>query len=208
MRQTNKQIYDELYRCVQRGVQEQVVKHFPNGLPDELYKVVPAGRVVTYKVTGALIYTGHYQNQKPTKKDIEAINSFRLSFPEYKFEDIVIQYTSVGEKYNSSSGVRANIMYEEFFKTLDHAQAKADEVKAIADDKAAKLATGDYIECKYCRKVVLKSQSVNHNIIGRGRKPVWNSWKNRYEDKACVTQEVHAFCSGQCAGNEQMSREG
>lgn len=62
--------------------------------------------------------------------------------------------------------------------------------------------------CRYCRKQVPTDSLIEETIIGRGRKTVWNSWKGIYENKACVTKERLKFCSGQCAANEQMSREG
>lgn len=65
-----------------------------------------------------------------------------------------------------------------------------------------------FTACQYCRKQVPTESMVEHSIIGRGRKQVWNSWRNQYESKSCVTTERMKFCSGKCAGNEQMSREG
>ena len=62
--------------------------------------------------------------------------------------------------------------------------------------------------CAYCNKQTPNDQLIESRIIGLGRKQVWNSWKSRYENKACVTEEKLKFCSGTCAGNEQMSREG
>ena len=66
----------------------------------------------------------------------------------------------------------------------------------------------NHTACSYCRKQTPNDNLIEKIIIGRGRKQTWNSWKNRYEDKACVTEEKLKFCSGTCAGNEQMSREG
>lgn len=65
-----------------------------------------------------------------------------------------------------------------------------------------------YEPCAYCKKQTPINQLIQHRIIGRGRKQVWNNWKKRYENKACVTEANLKFCSSQCAGNEQMSREG
>lgn len=65
-----------------------------------------------------------------------------------------------------------------------------------------------YSPCAYCRRQVPNESLVKHRIIGRGRKPVWNSWKNKWEDKACITEQDLMFCSGTCAAHEQMSREG
>lgn len=62
--------------------------------------------------------------------------------------------------------------------------------------------------CAYCRKQTPINQLIKSKIIGRGRKQVWNSWKNRYENKGCVTEEYLKFCSEKCASNEQMAREG
>jgi radical SAM protein with 4Fe4S-binding SPASM domain len=211
MRQTNKKIYDELYRCVQRGVDEVVKREYPNGLPKEFYQVVPAGSVVTYEITGAIIYTGFYENEKPTKKDIEAINNLRLCFPSYSKADIYLHYKyTYGDNNAYASGSQKETDFLKYGFILDHEQAlaKAKEITDLRTHEDQLLSNGDYVRCEKCRKVVLKTQSIKHNIIGRGRKQTWNSWKNRYEDKACVTTTLMTFCSGQCAGNEQMSREG
>ncbi len=65
-----------------------------------------------------------------------------------------------------------------------------------------------YTACQYCKKQVPNDKLVKRRIIGRGLKRVYNSWKGRFENKAVVTQEDMHFCSGECALNEQMSREG
>jgi hypothetical protein len=66
----------------------------------------------------------------------------------------------------------------------------------------------DYTPCTHCRKQTPNDKLIYSIIIGRDSKMVWNSWKNRYEDKAYLTKTRLPFCSGECAGNEQMGREG
>jgi len=64
------------------------------------------------------------------------------------------------------------------------------------------------VTCSRCRKEILVSQSITKTIIGRGRKQVYDSWKKKYVNKACVTKESMIFCSDSCYSCEQMSREG
>lgn len=66
----------------------------------------------------------------------------------------------------------------------------------------------NHTACGYCGKQTPNDKLISSTIIGRGRKEVYNSWKGRWESKACVTHEPMKFCSGDCAGSEQMSREG
>lgn len=65
-----------------------------------------------------------------------------------------------------------------------------------------------YQACTYCGIQTPINEMIEETIIGRGRNSVWNSRKGKFEYKACITKEKMKFCSGKCAGNEQMSREG
>ncbi len=207
-KQTNKQIYTALYIQIEAKIKEVINDHYPNGLPKEFYSVLPKGNIEPYIIYGAMIYTGHYDIEKPTRKDIESINNFRINFPKYEKSDIYLKYRMQGNGYTTSGAVKVDDIFKKFHTSLNEAIAESEKRIEKLKSEQALLDTGNYIRCQRCTKVVATTESKTSVIIGRGRKQVWNSWKGRMEDKACVTQTSMVFCSGECAAHEQMSREG
>ena len=89
------------------------------------------------------------------------------------------------------------------------AEALEEEAKAKKKEYEEKYQPREgYTPCKYCGKQVPNDKLVRRTIIGRSLRMVFNAWKGRFENKAVVTKEECVFCSGACACNEQMSREG
>lgn len=183
--------------------ENEYVKNTFTNPPIELYSVSPRGQIRKLSFTYLSYYRGKYFgfNKRPTKVDVELIKEYHESSPELLPEKIFWHW----KEGNSSSAIKMTEIKNYFSK--EQAEIKSLEIIEKHNEELV-LLENDHSRCGYCHKVFPNSTMIKSNIIGRGRKQTWNSWKGIYEDKACVTQTVMSFCSRKCAGNEQMSREG
>lgn len=157
------------------------------------------GSQLGYIVEGRNIYPPYYDKAKRPSKNVI------ISYLEY-IESIktaqqiaYINYRDMG----SGAFKYIDLINEPHFAFNESdLKEESERLKSIYGPKE------NHIACGYCGKQTPDEKLVHSTIIGRGRKEVWNSWKSRYENKACVTHEPMKFCSGTCASNEQMSREG
>lgn len=176
-----------------------------HNLPTVIYEVTPNGKLIKKPVVKVIHYNDeqrlYFCGKKPSREDIRRIESIYYNL---KFDEKFLRFCY--DNCNSYSMEQINEY--RLFLNKEPAEAKAKEITDRITEENQLLAGGNHDRCQRCRNVVPKSQIVNHTIIGRSRKSVYNNWKNRYEDKAVVTHEPMKFCSGECAGNEQMSREG
>jgi hypothetical protein len=192
-----------------KGLIEQKTEEFVKsltGLPTMVYEVGYNGQLKEIPVLGYEHLNSqqlpYYQGKKPTREDVRKIESVYYNlvldrkFVRYKYD----QYNSYSQQWIDDN--------PRLFIDRTEASRLAKEISDRIAEENSLLAGGDHDRCQRCRKVVPKAQIINHTIIGRGRKAVYNSWKNRYEDKAVVTHEPMKFCSGECVAHEQMSREG
>jgi hypothetical protein len=176
------------------------------GLPTVFYQVtyngqlkeLPVLKVVHINTDQWLAFSGKKPNREDCRK-IESIYYNQVCDEKY----LRFIYDAPGNSY-SLERIKEDKM---LFLDKSEAEKLAKEITDRIAEEERLLANG-HERCQRCRKVVPASEILTHTIIGRDRKPVWNNWKGRYEDKAVVTQEPMKFCGGECAGNEQMSREG
>lgn len=188
-------IEDKVIAFIQE--QKDLPKVFYEVTPNGQFKEFPILKVVHFNSNQSLYYSG----KKPTREDIRRIQGYYYNL-ELDTKNFRFQYDHAG----NSRSLQQIEEYNNLFLDKAVAESKAKEITdRIAEEE--RLLTNGHERCQRCRKVVPKEQIITHTIIGRGRKTVYNSWKNRYEDKACVTQEPMKFCSGECAAHEQMSRE-
>jgi hypothetical protein len=176
--------------------------------PTQLFKLGNYGVIKEIELQGfsigyleneRLIYAPYIESGKrPSKIFIVTYSEF-LERIEKAVKILFLNYKDIGSgayKYNEiipSKGLAFNEI------DLKDESERRNELYAPKDNHTA---------CCYCHKQTPNDKLIESTIIGRGRKQTWNSWKNIYEDKACVTQDKLKFCSVSCAGNEQMSREG
>lgn len=195
--------WNELQTLIEKKEQEFIDEQ--KGLPTEFYEVTPNGQLNARPVVKVIhVNSSQYVNfigKRPSQEDLRKLQN--------KYYTLVLDEKYLRFRYDqyNSFGID-QVDNKRLFIDRSLAEAKAKEITDRIVEEERLLAGGDHDRCQRCRKVVPKTQIVNHTIIGRGRKAVYNSWKNRYEDKAVVTHEPMKFCSGECAGYEQMSREG
>lgn len=178
---------------------EKPTQLFKLGNYGDIKEIELQGFYVGYLENNRLIYAPYIESGKrPTKIFIDAYSEF-LERIQKSEKILFVNYKDFGSgafKYNEilpSKGLAFNEI------DLKDESERRNELYAPKENHTA---------CCYCRKQTPNDKIIESTIIGRGRKQVWNDWKKRYEDKACVTQDKLKFCSGTCAGNEQMSREG
>ena len=177
-------------------------------IPKAFYDVSSNGTIIVKTITGMSYHNRKYFsfNKRPTKIDVDKIKQYAEETPVLTSDNIFFHYEKICFSYKTTGAISLPDSLLQFSSIID-AEAKSAEIKKIIEIEEALLQNG-HTRCARCRKVVPNSEVVTSNIIGRGRKQVWNSWKNRYEDKACVTQTPMKFCSGTCAAHEQMANEG
>lgn len=195
--------WSELRTLIEKKEQEFIDQQ--EGAPTDFYEVTPNGQLNTKPVIKVIhVNPDQYVNfsgKRPNRDDLRNLQS--------KYYNLVLDAKYLRFRYDAyNSYCLDQVDNIRLFTDKSLAEAKTKEITDRIAEEERLLAGGDHDRCQRCRKVVPKAQIVNHTIIGRGRKAVFNSWKGRYEDKAVVTQEPMKFCSGDCAGCEQMSREG
>lgn len=179
-----------------------------NKEPEKLFQVNRLGVIkeiqitgnhLGYLVDGRNIYPPYYDKKKRPSK------SLIIAYFEY-VENIKTakKVAYINYRDNGSGAFKYNDLITEPHFTFNESDLKeeSERLKSIYGPK------DNHTPCGYCGKQTPNDKIINSTIIGRGRKEIWNSWKRRYENKAVVTHEPMKFCSGTCAGNEQMSREG
>ncbi len=150
---------------------------------------------------------------KVTNECIARLIEFFDSTPEIKDEHIYFNWKSVCRWHSATKSETPSFSSSSSFRYSD---LKSGKINLSMEPMLPELERRQYESilrdgnfwCSYCKKQFPIAQKVTDNIIGRGRKQVWNSWKGRMEDKACVTTTMMDFCSGTCASHEQMSMEG
>jgi hypothetical protein len=200
---TLQQKWDSIKKLIEEKT-ESFILSIPN-LPTVIYEVLPIGKLIEKPVVKVIHYNNdqrlYFNGKKPNRGDVIRIESI--------YYNLILDEKYLRFRYDECNSYdMEQIKTYNLFLDKVQAEAKAKDITDRIIEEQILLSGGAHDRCQRCSRVVPKSQIVNHTIIGRGRKAVYNSWKNRYEDKAVVTQEPMKFCSGECAGNEQMSREG
>lgn len=146
-----------------------------------------------------IAFKPYLYDKKPTRVMVQMYEEYVVAIQEAKEYDIFLHY----RRMNASGTVRYSNLYKEGWAF------KADDLVEIAEKrKEAYAEKVGYTACSYCRRQVPTDKMIKATIIGRGRKQVWNSWKNRYESKAYVTRNEMLFCSKEHAAYAQMANEG
>ena len=196
---------------------EQLDEFFKSNLkPKKIFSVSRIGEIkeieieyfsMSYYENGKRTWLQNYDVEKekrPSKELIGIYNEF-LHDMISKFEKCVhIHYREKTGTLNLSGAYLYNEIKDKSHLSFDKNELiiEAERLKNIYAPKE------NHIPCAYCGKQVQTNKIIKSNIIGRDRKQIWNSWKKRYESKSFCTNNVLNFCSNECAGNEQMSREG
>lgn len=182
---TNKEKYQVLLDEYNQVVQNYISRLFPNGLPKKLF--TQDGEKINVKnVTYATIRPSFYDEEKPTRIDIENIKEFLSN---QKVEDVLIhyEYITVGCRARGAEELNkiiANdrISFNPFSLRKFIRQYKKDYVLKLGD-----------VRCAYCSKAVKESESENYTII--------------FPRDGRVVRETNKYCKGHGI-YDQMGHEG
>lgn len=209
---TLQQQWDALLAEAEQIKQQHLDAFFKtNYKPEVLFEVTRIGQIkkveierftMAYQAEGSPIKHAPWilQGKKPTTKLVEELQSY-VNFIKDAPYVVFIHYVQGSfchgaHRYNTITE-RSNIAFHE-----------ADLESRATINRELYAPREGHQQCDYCGKQTAIDKLIKKKIFGRGRKPVWNSRKGIYEEKACLTEQFLNFCSGTCAGNEQMSREG
>lgn len=171
--------------CFINSIENKITKLYEINLKNEINELI--------------INFYYYYNEKDfdsykkiTKKDLKEIedyyNNIQLSLNKVKLSYSCIKNTQVQ--------FRSRIYLDDikkYFLTLEDAQNQVNILKNKEIEKQEMLKNG-YIECTYCKKLILESESIQKQIIS-----FQNYGKNGI---------IQKFCNSTCATYQQMSLEG
>ncbi len=182
---TNKEKYQILLDEYNGVVQNHISYLFPNGLPKKIF--TQDGEKINVKnVTYATIRPSFYEEEKPTRIDIEKIKGF---LADQKILEVLIHYEYI------TIGCRATSA-EKLSKIISNDRISFNPftlrnfVKQYRKDYTLKL--GD-VRCSYCSKAVKESESENYTII--------------FPRDGRVVRETNKYCKGHGI-YDQMGHEG
>lgn len=183
------------FASIIREREEKYVQSVVKEIPEYVYIIWGHGNVRELKVTGV-----RYSNKKcfgfnkrPTRVGVEEIKSFALTFYEFNPENIYYDYT---EKYKTGGGCRGSFPIKDIknYMTKEQAEQKAKQMMEEFEADELLIKNGTHTRCERCRKTVENSSVVHYKIISIAT--YGNAGRNG------------KFCSGTCAGHEQMAHEG
>lgn len=219
---TNKVKHDYLTKLLEARAEKWLKWEFPEPVVGKSFYKRSGINAVRVEVTGILwawwIQARDSKSRawivgdRVSNDEVKYMREFVESSPEVQREYILMQYKEVATHTSETEWEPRSIRCSGSFRIgkigveyFDSFEPLREEVEKAQYENV--LRPGNFRCCR-CRKQFPESQKVSQRIFGRDRKNVWNSWKGRYESKACVTETMMDFCSGTCAENEQMSREG
>lgn len=187
------------YNSMIKDREEKYVKEIlaadPRSMPEKVYEVWGLqGNIREYAITGVSYNNRNYFgfNKRPTKKDVEKIKAFAL-IQELSPANIYFGYSINGNGYKTTGSFSLLSLPQKIYSREEaEAQAKPLQEKYATEEQL--IASGTHTRCQRCGNVVANSAVVHYNIIsfatyGRGGRDM-------------------KFCSGTCAGHEQMAHEG
>lgn len=209
----------EEFRSIETQIEEYKKKEITKMLPEtpkEIF-VIEGYEIAKRPVVEAVISregSGTF-NQPAIKKRAtrKALQEIKDWFEDFKDSPKrIVLHLKWKEYYGGStstvsSGVDIAKMEKNGYSYTEEALKPALKEKTDTYNKYYKPRDG-HTPCQRCGRQTPSNELIESTIIGRGSKQVFNSWKRRYEHKACVTKERLKFCSPTCAAHEQMSREG
>lgn len=214
-----KKTLTEEFRSIEAQIKEYKDRKRKEMIPEVPKKVflIVGLEIVERPIVGAEIYRAKHGSFNPptiekraTKKALQEIRDW---FEDYKNSPkrvvLSLKWEESRSGYSStvSTGIDIDKMEENGYSYTKEALKPALTEKIDTYNKYYKPRDG-HTPCQRCGRQTPSNELIESTIIGRGSNQVFNSWKGRYEHKACVTKERLKFCSPTCAAHEQMSREG
>ncbi len=184
MRKTNQQKWAELNEILEDKKEIIIDELFPDKKPTSVFTAYWNG-IVQNEITHFMVRGSKephvYSGQKITGKDVEALKLYLDKF-DSDSKQIFIYY--------------GGVKYVGAYKLADidikkHRSFNREDLIEIHKELEEKYAPKDgYKPCQYCGKQVPENTLIKGTVIYRGG------------------SKVGYYCSGECAGNDQMAHEG
>ena len=163
-------------------------------LPEAVYKVWGHGNVTEMKITGIRYNNRKYfsYSKRPTRSAVVEIEKFATKPYDFSFENVFIPY----EEQSGSARCTGAFPIKDLDKylTKQEAEDKAAALRGKYEADQKLVMAGTHTRCERCQKAtpnheIVEATIVNIKMYGYGGKKM-------------------KFCSGLCAGHEQMAHEG
>lgn len=189
------------YHDIIKNREEQYLKEIVDKLlqgviPQKVYEVWGIqGKIIEKEITGIIYINGKYfsYNKRPTRLMVNEIKSFAESDQQLTSDNVYLRFVQKYVSHTSSGSFKINTLAA-YILTKE----KAEEVaKPLVEKYAAEeemIRTGTHIRCQRCQKIVANADVVNYKIIS-------------FATYGSAGKQMK-FCSGICAGHEQMAHEG
>lgn len=188
MARTNKTKYDEYKLPVDKAAAAFVAGIFPDGLPEAFY-ILGRTDIRERRITGAHVGYGFYNVEKPSREDVRKIKAFAESMPEFRMEQVRIDY-----EYSLGSGIASGS--RKYLDLLSNGTESFNWddllVQLAANREKYVLKDGDF-PCSYCGRAWPEVDAVHREIFSRSYKGLRKTFR---------------YCSEECGVYDQMGHEG
>lgn len=181
------------------------VKEFLDSYDGEHFKefieVSPNGTITVSECTGIrysdinVSYWHHY-GKNPTTKEVEEIEAVANGQIKFSRSNISFGYHRFSKWGASTTGYYSLLEIEThpmIFTNMKLAEELSIEIKNRLAQEQEKIDAGTHERCQRCGRLTEVHRIVEHLIFGGAQRGM---------------KTMMRFCSGTCAGHEQMSREG
>jgi hypothetical protein len=187
MRKTNQERWDELWEELETLKVVELSNIIGINPPTNVYTAwwneIREEKIVGFTVRGKNEL--RFFNKKPTKKDIELLETY---IPTFKDDEKNVFIRCKGNLYESSYNLQDIIIEKnKSFKRQDLIPIHQELYKKFAPREG-------YLGCKYCGKQTPINELISSEIIKR-------SWGG-------IMKEKRQYCTKQCASYDQMAQEG
>ena len=200
MRVTLKQRWDAAKEKIDGRIKEYLEsydrEHFK-----EFIEVSPNGTITVSECTGIrysdtnVSYWHHYGKNPTTKEveEIEAVANGEINFSMSKIYFGYHRFSKWGAGTTGSHSLLEIDTHPMLFTDKKLAEELSIELKNKLAQEQEKIDAGTHERCQRCGRLTETNQIVQHLIFGGAQRGM---------------KTMMRFCSGTCAGHEQMSREG
>ena len=199
MRITLKQRWDVAKAKIEKA-EKDFIDSYQGDKYTEFFEVRQNGDVVVSKVINILYSENRLTfwlglKERPSTQQVEQIELVADNPINFKEENIRFQYkTQYPDHYVSGSYSLIQIdTYPMLFTDKKLAEELSIEIKNKLAQEQEKIDAGTHERCQRCGRLTETNQIVQHLIFGGDQRGM---------------KTMMRFCSGTCAGHEQMSREG
>lgn len=200
-RLTNLEKWNSYYKLIEQRNTAFINTNIPN-IPEKIYEVCKNGEIKELSVTDVYCSNKLHHGDKVTRKQVEEIKKYYDNPQELSISDIRIGWTRKDNIGICSSAIKFKELDGKYFTDIKKAKEEADKLSVIAKKEEDLLASGDYVRCAYCSKIIAIKDAYSSSLIFQ------NSKFDGYRTIKFVDSKTNLYCSSKCASYDQMAHEG